>query len=1180
MAINLNNAQYGKFVQFAEQQIRAGNETAIARDGGAAAGGGQLAGHTIVAADGDKVAPFRRSQANKDANNVARDLFRQTIADMFGGEAAIPRSVREAMNLDDFGQGKPLTARRIIAVKTEVDRIVSPHVAFNNDVAENLVRGRFEQLPQDMRDDLAKLVNDLRTVFGADAVRPNAIMSNLLNPEHIRSEIDDLRKAANAQARDLTSAELVSRYAGKAFERLATTAAGAFIFAKIAARDPEISFTTLSLGAQFEMRHPGLLAEIRGCKNPGEIATVLQNHEAEINAFVDVTVRSNAALKAVEANAKARIATALGLDARLVASHVVTSKLFEEAKSLTSAIMHGEAQGCREPGYNVEAAYEALVNDFVQKRVEAYRAIDSLDLPEDAKNRWKAEYIANRDMPPLPPAQMFAVARSFEENRLIGAFSKGLPTKLAVEVLKSVTKSILADVDRVTGRQRALANAGMDDMVSLYGLLIVTAKARNPAFAQALENAGKDFFDPVDDYCEKNTQALADTTSLVKTLAIRGGTVKNVSFTDKEKFLAIVEADAEAALAESGVTDAKVCRDVKNAMLQRGRAAFERATGLQELSDFLATVKAEATPLAKALNGIVKSRSGAQSVAATLISVSSKISKAYVMNNLNMSTITSDSGKLRFLYDSVLAKGRNGEEIDVNGTLNKASNIVSEFARGKAEILRVIDESGFDPAARAAHRLGALRDPAWTDPDIAKVAQGLAGNKTVKDAARLLAKALTGEAAQALSDVQMRDVFLTFGKAFILTLKELFKDEAERWSGSIETQQRLMKMMFQLLEKEQPGIAAALARLVASGRFGTVQNLLSEGLNEIHSRKMDFMTLKESNLMGPPNGEPIRSVMANPGLQYDEAAFQECQANDELYNVTSVLVSAFGADFPTSGAFNADKYIASITTGRAVIAKYADGLTQETIPLLAKLVGVLDWRGNAAAKSEEIVKKYVEDMKTWRDVIPGSSDANGLEQVFQRRMNDYLKDVLAGNTHASFNTTNHPGLLQTFLDDLPRCTYVINGKKVLGATLREKIGPYMESIKNVEKRKVVSVMINQQLYGDYTASVSNGLPLSSWKNGMPEEPINTIPGIETFASRDVMKLGCPLFGTGPLEFAIDVSPDESTVTVRAKSAYPIHADITLQSTTIGTCTVSQEFVIDFTGAEPVIRDLKIGQALE
>ena len=51
------------------------------------------------------------------------------------------------------------------------------------------------------------------------------------------------------------------------------------------------------------------------------------------------------------------------------------------------------------------------------------------------------------------------------------------------------------------------------------------------------------------------------------------------------------------------------------------------------------------------------------------------------------------------------------------------------------------------------------------------------------------------------------------------------------------------------------------------------------------------------------------------------------------------------------------------------------------------------------------------------------------------------------------------------------------------------------------------------------------------------------------------------------------------MTVHAKSTFPLHADITLPAATVGTCVVTQDFVIDFTGAEPVIRDVKIGQAL-
>ena len=80
MAFEINE-QYRKFVQFAELQKQAGNEKAIARDGGEAANGGQLAGHSITAATGDKVAPLWRSRNNKDANNITRNLFRQTIID-------------------------------------------------------------------------------------------------------------------------------------------------------------------------------------------------------------------------------------------------------------------------------------------------------------------------------------------------------------------------------------------------------------------------------------------------------------------------------------------------------------------------------------------------------------------------------------------------------------------------------------------------------------------------------------------------------------------------------------------------------------------------------------------------------------------------------------------------------------------------------------------------------------------------------------------------------------------------------------------------------------------------------------------------------------------------------------------------------------------------------------------
>ena len=54
-------------------------------------------------------------------NDQVRTLFRNMVADMFGGENNIPDVVKAAMKLDDYGKGKPLTARRIRAVFSAID---------------------------------------------------------------------------------------------------------------------------------------------------------------------------------------------------------------------------------------------------------------------------------------------------------------------------------------------------------------------------------------------------------------------------------------------------------------------------------------------------------------------------------------------------------------------------------------------------------------------------------------------------------------------------------------------------------------------------------------------------------------------------------------------------------------------------------------------------------------------------------------------------------------------------------------------------------------------------------------------------------------------------------------------------------------------------------------------------
>ena len=120
MPLSIDNAQFDQFVRFAQQQMQAGNAKAVAR---ADAGATGLAVRDIRPATGDRAFAFVRHNDDKTANNAVRKLFRQAISDMFGGESRIPAPVQKAMLMADYDKGKPLTARRIIAVKTAIDNL-------------------------------------------------------------------------------------------------------------------------------------------------------------------------------------------------------------------------------------------------------------------------------------------------------------------------------------------------------------------------------------------------------------------------------------------------------------------------------------------------------------------------------------------------------------------------------------------------------------------------------------------------------------------------------------------------------------------------------------------------------------------------------------------------------------------------------------------------------------------------------------------------------------------------------------------------------------------------------------------------------------------------------------------------------------------------------------------------
>ena len=115
-------AQFKQFTDFARTSGGVRGQTAVQVGGRLG-----LASHGSFASISAKsrfdfIGNIGRGQQSKDVNDDVRDLFKETVLKMCGcaDEQQLPEKIQEAMRFADYNKGKPLTARRILAVQTAI----------------------------------------------------------------------------------------------------------------------------------------------------------------------------------------------------------------------------------------------------------------------------------------------------------------------------------------------------------------------------------------------------------------------------------------------------------------------------------------------------------------------------------------------------------------------------------------------------------------------------------------------------------------------------------------------------------------------------------------------------------------------------------------------------------------------------------------------------------------------------------------------------------------------------------------------------------------------------------------------------------------------------------------------------------------------------------------------------
>ena len=122
MALDVNSGysdSFAAFVKFARLRDDANDDKAVIDAHENIFGGRKVL--AITQSRTDEIHKWIRSDDETTVNNRTRDLFMKAVLEIFGSKKNIPESVKEAMLFCDYNCGKPLSARRILAVQAAID---------------------------------------------------------------------------------------------------------------------------------------------------------------------------------------------------------------------------------------------------------------------------------------------------------------------------------------------------------------------------------------------------------------------------------------------------------------------------------------------------------------------------------------------------------------------------------------------------------------------------------------------------------------------------------------------------------------------------------------------------------------------------------------------------------------------------------------------------------------------------------------------------------------------------------------------------------------------------------------------------------------------------------------------------------------------------------------------------
>ena len=269
----------------------------------------------------------------------------------------------------------------------------------NYAVSHNCIYGG--RIPKRVDGVLREYFGELRKIYGERAISQTASLADLVNNRMpFFNALQPFISTANAEHRLIRQSE-VKQALDVVRDECRLGAAASFLRATadefLAGEGGGKVHPTF--GRDLVKRNTALRDDLIACSSPKDTEAFMLKYEGVIRDHITFEKSVTDERDRLPERAAVKIAEALGMTVNQVKDVTNFDRLDSKAGDIMADMLDGTYPGSREKGFDVPAAYNAVLDKFVKTRVDLIRAVDDANgVSDDVKAKWK-ELIFKSDKP-------------------------------------------------------------------------------------------------------------------------------------------------------------------------------------------------------------------------------------------------------------------------------------------------------------------------------------------------------------------------------------------------------------------------------------------------------------------------------------------------------------------------------------------------------------------------------------------------------------------------------------------------------------------------------------------------------------------------------------------------------------------------------------------------------------